>query len=82
MFVDSVLQSLGCVANLPTFITAHVFVYDIASLKGKCDIRVDCRKNKFGGEYQRKFSDSVAITHRSFDLFLQFKIGVTYPRKF
>ena len=61
---------------------AHVFIYSIASLQGKYGILVNCKKNGFGGKFQPKFSCSVAITHSSFDLFLEFKRGVANPRKF
>ena len=82
MLVDSALQCLGSAANVPTVTAAHVFIYDIASLKGWHDILVDSRQNGFGGDYQPKFNCSVPITHCSFYLFLEVKRRATDLRKF
>ena len=82
MLIDFVLQPSGFTANVPAITVAHVFVCDIASLKERNDIFVDCRKNGFGREYQPKFSCSEAITHRNLDLFLEFKRNAANPRKF
>ena len=62
----AVQQSLGCATTVPAATAAHVFVCDTASLKGRHGILADCRKSRFGGEYQPKFSSSVATTHHCF----------------
>ena len=82
MLVDFVLQSLRFAANVPVVTAANVFLYDIVLLKGRYGILMDCRKSRFGGEYQPKFGCSVAITHRSLDLFLEFEKITPDPWKF
>ena len=81
MFVDYVLQSLGCASNILAVTAVHAFVY-IASIRVRNNILVDCRKNGFGGDYQPKLSCSLAIIHCSFDLLLEFKKSVADLIKF
>ena len=45
------------VANVPTVIGAHVLMYDIALLKERHCIVVDCRRSGFGGRYHPNFSN-------------------------
>ena len=70
---DSVLQFWRCAGNVTAVTATHVLMYDIAPLKGRHGILVHCSSNRFGGEYQRNFRCHAAITHYSFDFFLEFQ---------
>ena len=50
-----------------------LFTNDIALSKGRHDILVDGKWNRFGGECCPKFSCSVALTYSSVDWLLEFK---------
>ena len=70
--IGSVLQCLGCAANVRAVAAAQVCIYDIVSLKKRYDILINCWKNGFGREKQLTFNWSKATICVSVDLLPKF----------
>ena len=72
MLIDSILQSLGCTAHVPTITVAHVLIHDHTLLCGGQDILMDSRKNLLSRKNDAWIYCSITLINCWFGKFFKF----------
>ena len=77
---DSLLQSLGSTAHVPTITVAQVLVNNIAFVRSRQYIIRGCREKLSGGKDNSRFDSKVTTFNGCFDLRFERRRNVSKPR--
>ena len=80
MLRDSLLQSLGSTAHVPTIAVAQVLVNNIAFVRNRQYIFCGCREKLSGGKDNSRFDSKVTTFNGCFDLRFERRRNVSKPR--